>query len=572
MPIKVQDIKQEINIAGNGIVGLMIAYFCYLNARESNQNIRIVVRGQYPVNQSTAASLVPSISWNEILSVVPAGKELLKLLSCSFTSGGIGLGSDQIIQESREFIDAVKLNADIKEAQIHRKNLLIQFGQYSVSLWDWLYRTADPELKSILNTSNYRPCSEIESDLLRMGAGYRPDLYFSASNFPARLETVIKDSQTAGYRKVRLLQPDELKQLDPSLSEFCELHSELEGDIRRWKDGAGAIFRPAGCINTSYFLSAFAAYIEKMMGTYVTEAGEEKHCFRIKSGKVTGVQYDSDGKSVVSYVIDGQIKQNKRHYERFFVLCPGEAVGTVRHLGFVEPPHARFVGFTLQLNVPAHFAINAGVDLSGKPNLAIYSGVASASVMQASVVGDRCLIGLGGLKAFLGLTHADVNAEYAIKASLYQLEFLNHLYPSLLTACLGKNTRNMTLSLDDLNALIRNGYIKRGVGSRAVAFDGAPTIGGATKTTTEKTQNVIKTTNVVIATHFGSGGVTNAPGGAAYAVESLRARGFARVMTKVSPNSLAYSAPHLFFGADVNAQMCATMSPNRKTSQIMSKL
>lgn len=59
---------------------------------------------------------------------------------------------------------------------------------------------------------------------------------------------------------------------------------------------------------------------------------------------------------------------------------------------------------------------------------------------------------------------------------MYQLNMLNKIYPHFLSLCLDKETSDIQLTKEDLALLEAKGRIIRQIGSRAVAFDGAPTV------------------------------------------------------------------------------------------------
>ncbi|ARB92107.1 FAD-binding oxidoreductase [Legionella longbeachae] len=518
MPIPIQNITEKVSIAGNGIVALMIAYFAFLKAREEDKAIKISIRGKYPITQTTAAFLVPSLSWNEILSVVPPGKKFIEALGKFFTefNGGILLpNADKIIYQAEEFIEAVK---SCGEEDIYRKKeLLIEFSKLSLSLWGFIHETADEELRHILLESNYLACRERSVSEIRLRDGYRLDIYYDVLNFEEKLDATIKESREAGYQQAQLISPDELIQLDSSFQLFYENYSTTRSDgVRCWNPGAGVILRPGGCINTPVFLSKFVDYLTRVMGTYLTEDGKEKPCFKAKLGEVVGLGYSVEKNHVSQFhIADKKATIKKRNYNsNDFILCPGESVGTLRRFGLFEPPHARFAGFSLKLILPERLVLKAGFKMDYKCNLAIRTGVASSSVVQVGKFGESFTLGIGGMKAFLGLDEPDLNADYAIKASVYQLNVLNQIYAPLISVCLDRDTRCITLGQQELDQLIRDRFLTRWTGARACAYDGVPTICYG-----QNEYGSIK--NLIVATHLSSGGVTNAPG-SAYLVAHLR--------------------------------------------------
>lgn len=510
MPIKIGEIQGKISIAGNGIVALMVAYLLFLRSHEEQKAVKITIRGKYPIDYTTAAFLVPSLSWNEILSVVPPGKKLLDSLQKLFTDfkGGIRLEeTDTILLKAKEFIDAVESSGNDEQAQHRRTELLVEFSKLSLSIWELIYQSADQELRNIFDECNFLPCRELSSSEIKLRDGYRLDVYYEADDIEKKLQTAIEESMKNGYKHAQLVSPDNLLKLDTSFKTYVNSYSTLnENSIRVWNKGAGVILRPGGCVNTPLFLKKFSEYMQKIMGTYLTEKGIEKPRFKVKLGEVTGLQYAKDKNHVLAFEVDKQQKTNKHHYiQENFILCPGEKIGTVRRFGLFEPPHARFVGFSLKLSIPEDLVFKAGFSLDYKSNMAIRTGAVSSSVVQVGKFGEQFSLGIGGLKAFLGLDDPDLNADYAIKASLYQLNMLNKVYAPFISVCLGKNTQGTLLTSDDLNVLIKNKFLTRWTGSRACAFDGAPTVDYG-----YNGQGQVD--NLLIATHLSSGGVTNCTG------------------------------------------------------------
>lgn len=205
---------KKVSIAGNGIVGLMIAYLTHLRARENNERVRVTMRGTYPVAKTTAGYLFPSITENEILSVVPPGKKLLQSLDKLFKefNGGIRVDSPTgILDSAQEFIQAVEQSGSDEEAHQRRTELLSKLGQYSVSLWESIYQSADDKLKKIFEESNYLPCREQQASSLKLRDGYRIDLYFDAQNLNNTIQSNLSAYAATGYVNSQVLTPDQLE-------------------------------------------------------------------------------------------------------------------------------------------------------------------------------------------------------------------------------------------------------------------------------------------------------------------------------------------------------------------------
>ena len=64
---------------GGGIVGAIEAYFAYLEAKNNGKKIRITIHEKNEsISETTTSHIVPSLTPDEILSVVPRGQELVK--------------------------------------------------------------------------------------------------------------------------------------------------------------------------------------------------------------------------------------------------------------------------------------------------------------------------------------------------------------------------------------------------------------------------------------------------------------------------------------------------------------
>ena len=93
------------------------------------------------------------------------------------------------------------------------------------------------------------------------------------------------------------------------------------------------------------------------MGQYTNEAGQVKDCFRIKFERhVAEISYDDKQKDKINglrFFGNPKVKHNKHPYSSSnYVFCPGENVGELNRLGFLEPAYARFAGASLMLNIP----------------------------------------------------------------------------------------------------------------------------------------------------------------------------------------------------------------------------
>lgn len=81
----------QMVIIGGGIMGAFEAYYAYLDAVKAGDKIKITIyeKGS-SVTESTAYHIFPSLTPDEILSVVPRGPELIEQLAILFSlPGGI---------------------------------------------------------------------------------------------------------------------------------------------------------------------------------------------------------------------------------------------------------------------------------------------------------------------------------------------------------------------------------------------------------------------------------------------------------------------------------------------------
>lgn len=376
-----------------------------------------------------------------------------------------------------------------------------------------LYDTADAKLKAILEASNFNPCRERRNNQVQtLHDGYRIDLIYGMSNALDKAYKMISDYEYLGYSDCRTLSPDEALGLDPFLAQFCETHSETTTDgIRVWKSDVVALWRPGGCINTPTFLPLFHDYLKNVMGKYTNDTGVIKDCFQFKLQRcVEKVTYQSSDIDSSTRIINGLkflghegVKYNKHAYsESQYVFCPGELVGTLKRLGFAEPEYARFAGASLilRIDIPAdkiasYTTFNQWMEIH-QDSLSV--------AWQARFINNQIVIGIGGTKAFYGEQQPLNDHAFAIKKAIVQLNVINQILPEFLSWALNKPTKGTQLILSDVSELESRGIARRWVGSRAVAYDGFPTLGPV-----YNEQKIVG--NARCTTHLGSGGVSFAP-------------------------------------------------------------
>lgn len=502
------NIDRSVTIIGGGIVGLFEAYHEYLDARAKGEEVQIVVLEKNATLLETPGyNLVPSLTPDEIMAVVPRGSQLVTCLEEKFNEGrGIRVddveGIDPTTEVIRRFISSVEAYGKNEEAHQERTKTLLTLGKYSMELWHDFYETADDELKEILRSSSYNPCLEVASHENKLHKGYRIDLIFDDPEAVSKAQSMKSSYHDLGYYSSRLLSPEEVVLIDPELKDFVYENSFLDDSgALCWTEGATALWRPGGSINSGLFIPKFVAYLEKKL----TDNGSKKHLFEIfYDANVIGVEYeDSDHLTAVKAInSDGDVRLFpgiENEIPKEFIFAPGEGVGTLTKLGFHEPDYALFAGPSLQL------FIDVSEDkIEHYQNLDCCMEVHQEGIVlawQAKYRNSQAFLGVAGTKAFYGDKKPQLNEEFARDRHLLQLNVLNKVYWDLVSMALQRDTFGESLTFDDLDFLIDKGCAKVWVGSRAVAYDGFPTFGALYRDST-------KIDNARVTTHLGSGGVS----------------------------------------------------------------
>lgn len=272
----------KTSIVGGGIVGALESYYAYKDAQKDGEKICITVYekgnsfGSSSTNQSstnTSYNIVPSLTIDEILSVVPRGSELVEKLAILFSQPG-GIRVDDVIgvNDSESAVNFKKAVAIYGSDKNHddRTLSLLMLGKRSMDLWQQMYDEGDAELKSILEASNFNPCREPRSNYNKvLHDGYRIDLIYGIPNAQKRALSMQADYEKLGYKNCAILSPDEVIAIDSYLADFCHEHSDVDSNMKRiWKNDSVALWRPGGCIDTRAFLPKFYAYMKKVMGQY----------------------------------------------------------------------------------------------------------------------------------------------------------------------------------------------------------------------------------------------------------------------------------------------------------------
>lgn len=509
---------KKLSVIGGGIIAAMRIYYAFQEAERKGERLRVsLYEKNERLQQTTTANIAPSLTPDEILSVVPRGQELKTKLGLLFSEpGGIRVDDVEGLKNSKAaqaFIEAVLAYSDDEQGHKERTTVLLQFGKLSMDFWNQFYEEADAELQQILKDSNFKPCREPKQSERQRHDGYRIDLIYNVNNAAQKAEAMKRDYEGLGYQHCTLLTPAEVKSLDPSLSLFCQTHSIEHSDTgeRVWKLDAIALWRPGGCIDTHTFLPKFYDYLQRKLGYYTNAANQTKACFQVHYNReVTRVYTQNQQIEGLGFSGQSQPKYTKPHYQDArFEFFPGENVGTLSRLGFAEPVSAGFAGPSLTLKIPLPQE-NQGLDqalLSLNHCMEVHQeGVVLA--WQARIIDQQIVIRVAGTKAFYGDIKPEIHQEFAKNRNLLQLNIINHVLPQAVSLALHRETQHQDLTLEDLSALEAKGIATRWVGTRAVAYDGFPAVGPLYSKDSKS-----KIHNGWTATLFSSGGVSFAIGG-----------------------------------------------------------
>jgi hypothetical protein len=503
--------ESKVVIVGGGIAGIMQAYYAHRNAQQTGQKLRITI---YEKNESikdtTTFNNFPSLTTDEILSVVPRGKALVESSQILFSQPR-GIRVDDVAgihgsEVTRNFMQQAGIYSQDNAGHQARTQTLLELGRASMDLWEDMYNTADNELKAIFNQSNFNTCHEQTKAERTLRDGYRVDLIYRVPNALAHAQAMKSAYESTGYKNCKILTPDEVITLDPFVANFCAINTvrDANGQLQ-WRDDSVALWRPGGCIDTQIFLPKFCDYLTKVMGTYTNDAGITKHCFKIKYNRgVYGLQFDSEdeNKRITGVrFADGTIKTPNHQYAQCsYMFCPGEAVGTLANMDLKEPAYARFAGPSLVLDIPvpadkieAYKSFNHCMEVHQE-------GVVLA--WQARFRNGNIVIGAAGTKAFYADQEPNNDQAFAKNRHVLQFNIMNEVLPQFVSLAFGHDTNGQRLTEQDLQYLIDKGYAKRWVGTRAVAYDGFPTLGRVYHA------DGSPVVNGSVNTHLGSGGAS----------------------------------------------------------------
>jgi len=515
-------VECEIHIIGGGIVGALESYYAYKDALKKGKKICITVyekgdnfalSAQGKSSMNTAYNIFPSLTPDEILSVVPRGAELVNQLALSFNQPG-GIRVDDVVgvndsETAVHFIESVTHYASDKN-QEERTSSLLMLGKASMELWQQMYDEGDIEMKSILKASNFHACYETEANIKRtLNNGYRIDLIYGIPNARNRALKMQADYEKLGYENCALLSPDEVMIIDPYLTNFCYDRSDLDSaEGRIWKNDSIALWRPGGCIDTHVFLPQLYSYLKKIMGQYKDMNDHIQDCFQIQFCKeVIAVDLDLNSDHAPRVVglkfSDGTEQRELLSCSNSqYLFCPGESVGSLCKFGFNEPAYAGFAGTSLFFNIP--LPIDQMERYSKLSHCMEVHNEGIVLAWQARCKENNICIGVGGTKSFYGDKQPMKDEAFAKDRNLIQLNMVNQVFPEAISLACGYSTHGKEISAEEMLFLEERGIIYRWVGRRAVAYDGYPTIGPLY-------YKKCRVSNARCTTHLGSGGVSFGP-------------------------------------------------------------
>jgi len=506
---------KKITIIGGGIIGVIHAllshlesqkFFFFAEPRQLSSKLKItVLEKNSTISETTSSNIVPSLTCDELLSVVPLGQELIKALNTPFNSpGGVKINDIEGVQESAvalKFKEEVLVYSRDSAGHKARVASLLELGKLGMELWQQVYDKGDAKLQAILEEANFNPCREprIKGNNI-LHDGYRIDLIYQVAEAVLKAQTMRDSYVELGYPSCRLLSPAEVVAIDPSLADFCKDHSN-DG---HWHHDSVALWRPGGCVDAKVLLPKLYTYLSEAMGTYTNAVGKIKNCFQLRLGReVSGIKCTIvQGKMVIKGLEFGnRLKSDKSaHQSSEYIFCPGSAIGTLGRFGFQEPAYAGFAGASLQLNIPLQGSLCADEELNHCMEVH-RPGVVLAWQARLLKGKSEAFIGVAGTKAFYGDYQPSVTDEFAKDRNLLQLNMINDVLPKYISQVLGRDTRSAFLSEGDLFELERQGHAKRWVGTRAVTYDGYP-LYGFLYSGQQRIDNALATT------YLGSGGAS----------------------------------------------------------------
>jgi len=183
--------ENKLTIVGGGIVGALEAYFAYLDGQKEGKQVRVTIHEKNKaLSETTTSHIVPSLTPDEILSVVPRGQELVEKLRLLFNEpGGIRVDDAEGVngtEIAHQFVKQVQQYSSDEEGHQARTKALLKLGKMSMDLWQHIYDNADLVLKKVLEDSNFNPCREPRGNGSELHDGYRIDLIYNVPNAKAK--------------------------------------------------------------------------------------------------------------------------------------------------------------------------------------------------------------------------------------------------------------------------------------------------------------------------------------------------------------------------------------------------
>jgi hypothetical protein len=489
--------EKKVSIVGAGITGAMEALYTYLNAQSQKEKVRITVYERYEhLSSTTIANIAPGLTAGEIMAITPETFKA-KLEHLFSESGGIRVDDvPGVNSETSEYFksEVQSYSSNIEKNSV-RTQVLWALGQKSMESWQNIYDAGDPELRRILEDSNFNPCREPNSQEKILHDGYKINLVYNTPNAENLVNSRTEFYKSLGYVHSTILSAQEVIKLDSSLAGFCKANSESNGP---WKSDAVAVWRPGGCIDP-IFLPKLYDYLRDKMG----KDDNSKDRFKLKLNKEV-VEVGLYG-NLIQYLkfASGKITSQKHRYlSSTYVFCPGEAVGTLKKLGFEEPASIGIAGASLRLDIPLTF--DQQLEFSDFNNAITILCASIGLSCQARLKEGKLFIGVAGGQAFYGDQKPSKDQDFCKTINLLQLNVINDVWPQFVSLALGIDTRGCKMTREHLTELEEKDIAKRWVGTRAVAYDGFPTLGILYKDDTP-IQNARTTTSL------GSGGVSFSP-------------------------------------------------------------
>lgn len=349
-------------VVGGGIVSGLEAKEALTEAEKSKTPIKIVIFEQNDkCNDTTAMNIFPSLTHDEMIAVVPTGEDLDAGLATPFNQyGGMKVmdvpALNKPSKDVKGFVSSSKEFSKDQQEVLKRKNILLRSGRQSMTQWNEMF-LEDKELGRIMEASNYKPCKEIPYGEMKLGQGYRVDIFRDHSDAHYAAKAMAENYRSSGYLNSRVLSPDEMKTIDPQLMDFAENYSFKKGGERIWKKGTNAIWRPGGALDANHFMLMLMRYLKNKAKKMANGSSVNV----LLGHKVVGVELGLEGR-ITGLNVEVNKGRDKAHL-RFpeeqeesadleVVFAPVSSVGILRKFGFEEPDAAIFAGASLHLKIP----------------------------------------------------------------------------------------------------------------------------------------------------------------------------------------------------------------------------